>query len=105
MSRPAPLIALSHDSVLDSLKTLDGWGYHQDSIYREYIFKTCPMAVSFITLLGFAAEKRNHHPEVFWVYNRVKIVLRTHDAGNKVTTLDIDSAHEIDTIFTSFKNA
>jgi len=105
MSRPAPLIALSHDSVLDSLKTLDGWGYHQDSIYREYIFKTCPMAVSFITLLGFAAEKRNHHPEVFWVYNRVKIVLRTHDAGNKVTTLDIDAAQEINELYLSMKNA
>jgi pterin-4a-carbinolamine dehydratase len=57
MSRPAPLIALSHDSVLDSLKTLDGWGYHQDSIYREYIFKTCPMAVSFITPFRICGRK------------------------------------------------
>ena len=43
------------------------------------------------------AEKRNHHPELFNVYNKVTIRLTTHDA-NGVTDKDLDLAEAIETI-------
>ena len=41
--------------------------------------------------MAFAAEKMDHHPEWFNVYNKVKVTLTTHDA-NGITQLDIDLA-------------
>jgi len=46
---------------------------------------------------ALAAEKMNHHPEWFNVYNRVEVTLSTHSAGG-LTMLDIDLAHQMDAI-------
>lgn len=43
------------------------------------------------------AEKRNHHPELFNVYNKVSITLTTHDAKG-VTDKDLDLAKAIEKI-------
>ena len=52
-----------------------------DAIKREVEFKDFMEAFSFMTQIALKAEKMNHHPEWFNVYNSVKIVLTTHDAG------------------------
>ncbi|MHB1988500.1 MAG: 4a-hydroxytetrahydrobiopterin dehydratase [Acidimicrobiales bacterium] len=54
---------------------------------RELLFGGFVEAFSFMTAVALKAEKMNHHPEWSNVYNRVHIVLRTHDAGG-VTELD-----------------
>ena len=41
---------------------------------------------------------RNHHPEIFNVYGKVEITLRTHDAGNRVTALDLSLARAIEAL-------
>ncbi len=43
-----------------------------------------------------AIEALNHHPEWTNVYNKVKVVLRTHDAGNTVTDKDRELAALLD---------
>jgi 4a-hydroxytetrahydrobiopterin dehydratase len=43
------------------------------------------------------AEKMDHHPELFNVYNRVEVILSTHDAGG-LSDRDIRLAHAIDEI-------
>ena len=53
----------------------------RDAIVREFIFADFGQAFSFMTQVALAAEKRDHHPEWANVYNRVNIVLSTHDAG------------------------
>ncbi len=59
-------------------------------------FKNFREAVSFIVRVAFSAEELNHHPELFNVYNRVGITLRTHEASDKVTELDIKLAQAIE---------
>ncbi len=46
--------------------------------------------------MAIVAEKQNHHPEIYNVYNKVIISLQTHDAGNVVTEKDHKLAEAID---------
>lgn len=58
-------------------KTDDG----RDAIQRDFVFKSFNAAFGFMTRVALRAEKINHHPEWFNVYNKVSIVLTTHDEG------------------------
>lgn len=87
--------ALSVTEIEEKLKDLDGWGYSDDKIFRQFEFKNFREAVSFIVKVGFEAEELEHHPNIFNVYNRVEIALQTHDAGDKVTEKDFDLARAI----------
>lgn len=87
--------ALSVTEIEEKLKDLDGWGYSDDKIFRQFEFENFREAVSFIVKVGFEAEELEHHPNIFNVYNRVEIALQTHDAGDKVTEKDFDLARAI----------
>jgi 4a-hydroxytetrahydrobiopterin dehydratase len=52
--------------------------------------------MSFLVRLSFEAEQRDHHPEIFNVYDRVELTLRTHDAGDRITKADVELARAID---------
>ena len=52
-----------------------------------------------MTRVAFLAESQQHHPNWSNVYNRVEIVLTTHDAGNVVTDKDFKLAKAIDQLF------
>ncbi|NWG92189.1 MAG: 4a-hydroxytetrahydrobiopterin dehydratase [Parvularculaceae bacterium] len=74
-----------------------GWTLASDglSIRRSFEFADFGAAFAFMTRVALAAEKANHHPEWSNVYNRVGIVLTTHDAGG-LTARDFALAREID---------
>ncbi|NRS90015.1 4a-hydroxytetrahydrobiopterin dehydratase [Flavobacterium sp. 7E] len=76
------------------LLNLKGWSYNNKGIEKKFEFKNFTEAIAFIVQLGFIAEKQNHHPELFNVYNKVNIRLSTHDAGG-VTYKDFDLAKAI----------
>lgn len=61
-------------------------------IKRELVFADFSQAFGFMTRLALAAEKVNHHPEWFNVYNRVDITLTTHDVTG-ISMRDIEMAH------------
>ena len=65
------------------------------AIGRRYVFADFAQAFAFMAEVALAAEKRDHHPEWTNVYNRVDIVLTTHDAGG-LTGKDIDLARVAD---------
>lgn len=90
---------LSNDQVAQELNDLPEWTHENDTIKREFSFKDFPHAISFITRIAFEAEDRVHHPEIFNVYNTVKISLSTHDAGGKVTEKDITLAKIIESLY------
>lgn len=73
----------------------------RDAITREFLFKDFNAAFAFMTQVALAAEKRDHHPEWFNVYNKVRITLSTHDAGG-VTQKDLDLAAFIDQTYERF---
>lgn len=63
------------------LPALEGWTLMEgrDAIRREFRFADFATAFGFMTQVAILAEKADHHPEWFNVYNRVDVVLTTHD--------------------------
>lgn len=72
------------------------WKEADDKLTREFEFKDFVEAFSFLTKVAIVSEKANHHPEIHNVYNKVKISLSTHDAGDNVTEKDRQLAASID---------
>jgi len=71
----------------------------RDAITRKFEFADFSRAFAFMTRAALLAEKMDHHPEWFNVYNRVEVTLSTHDAGG-VTQKDIDLATAMDSFAT-----
>ncbi|MCW5724369.1 MAG: 4a-hydroxytetrahydrobiopterin dehydratase [Maricaulaceae bacterium] len=78
---------------------LDGWTsvVGRDAIEKVYRFKDFNEAWGFMSRAAIKAEQMNHHPEWFNVYNRVEVMLTTHDADG-VTELDVTLAQFMDEI-------
>ena len=82
-----------------ALAALPLWTYDDKAqgIRRTIRFADFGAAFAFMTHVAILAEKADHHPEWFNVYNRVDILLTTHDAGG-MSKLDTDLATQIDLI-------
>ena len=74
-----------------------GWALdaERDALGKVFRFGDFTGAFGFMTMVALRAEKMNHHPEWFNVYNRVEVVLTTHDAGG-LTELDVKLARKMD---------
>ena len=90
---------LSGAARAKELAGLKGWREvtGRDAIHKEYKLKYYNAAYGFMTRVALTAERMDHHPEWFNVYNRVEITLSTHDAGG-VSERDIKLAAFIDSI-------
>jgi 4a-hydroxytetrahydrobiopterin dehydratase len=62
-------------------RMLPGWRVVNGKLHREYAFADFVAAFGFMAKVALVAEKRDHHPEWFNVYNKVVVDLTTHDAG------------------------
>ena len=81
-----------------ALKRLPGWAKvagDRDAISRTFKFKDFNAAFGFMTRVALMADKLDHHPEWFNVYNRVEVTLTTHDADG-VTESDVALATFMD---------
>jgi 4a-hydroxytetrahydrobiopterin dehydratase len=80
-----------------ALARLQGWraADDRDAIIKEFRFKDFNAAFAFMTRVALYAERNDHHPEWFNVYNRVDVTLTTHDAGG-VSDKDVALAHFMD---------
>lgn len=83
----------------DALATLKGWSDvpGRDAIQKSFKLADFNQAWGFMTRVALAAEKADHHPEWSNVYNRVEIVLSTHDAGG-LSAKDVKLATFIDSL-------
>ena len=79
------------------LAELQGWRAVEgrDAIAKSFAFKDFNQAFAFMTRVALMAERMDHHPEWSNVYNKVEIVLTSHDAGG-LTERDIRLAKFID---------
>ena len=66
----------------------------RDAIRKTIVFDNFSICFSVMCRIAMLAEKMNHHPEWFNVYNKLEIVLSTHDVGG-VSQLDFEMATEI----------
>lgn len=83
----------------EMLAPLSRWTLDEgrDAITRRFVFQDFVEAFGFMTRVAILAEKADHHPEWSNVYNRVEILLTTHDADG-LSRRDIDLAHAIDAL-------
>jgi len=96
-------IARLSDAERDAaLAELPGWTLRDDAlaIQRSLRFADFNAAFGFMTRVAIEAEKADHHPEWFNVYNRVDITLTTHDAGG-LSARDVALARFIDRLAAS----
>ena len=91
MTRPARIGAAAALAQLPAWSAADG----RDAIVRTFKFADFGAAFGWMTQVALAAEKLDHHPEWFNVYNRVEVLLATHDADG-VTELDVKLAKIMD---------
>jgi len=85
------LTALSSEQIKSELQNLSGWSLVDGKLHKEFQFDDFVQAFGFMTRAAIHAEKMNHHPEWFNVYNKLKVDLMTHDAGG-ITENDIKLA-------------
>jgi 4a-hydroxytetrahydrobiopterin dehydratase len=90
---------LDEDERAVALDELDDWDYDdaRDAITRQFVFADFVEAFGFMTRVAILAEKADHHPEWSNVYNRVDVLLTTHDAGG-LSARDVALAHAIDAL-------
>ncbi|KAL9894419.1 pterin-4-alpha-carbinolamine dehydratase isoform X1 [Glossina fuscipes] len=76
---------LSEDQRKELLQPLlnAGWSLvnGRDAIYKEYVFRNFNQAFSFMSGVALLAEKMDHHPEWFNVYNKVQVTMSSHDVA------------------------
>jgi 4a-hydroxytetrahydrobiopterin dehydratase len=80
-----------------ALEDLPHWHLSEGKLHRKFKFDDFRQALAFMNAVGDAAEKANHHPEWFNVYNRVEVWLTTHDAGG-ITNRDLALARVMDSL-------
>lgn len=82
-----------------ALSELHGWdaAEDRDAIRKSFHFADFSEAWGFLSRLALIAEKMDHHPEIFNVYNRVELILSTHDVEG-LSERDVRLAHAIDQI-------
>jgi len=78
-------------------KTLPQWTLvaGRDAIRRAWTFRDFSEAWGFMSRVALLAEKQEHHPEWRNVWNKVEIMLSTHDAGG-LSARDVTLAQAID---------
>ena len=83
----------------EAVAELRGWAEveDRDAIRKVFHFGNFSEAWAFMARVALLAEKMDHHPEWFNVYNRVEIILSTHDVEG-LSERDVKLAHAVDAI-------
>ena len=74
------------------------WNITDSKLTKTFKFKSFIRAFGWMSQIAIWAEKLNHHPEWFNVYNRVEVQLTTHDAGG-ISELDFKLAEKMELLF------
>lgn len=90
---------LTGEARRTALRELHGWSEveDRDAIRRTYHFADFAEAFAFMTRVALLAEKQGHHPDWFNSYNRVEVILTSHDVDG-VTKRDVTLARAIDEV-------
>ncbi|MCS7075174.1 MAG: 4a-hydroxytetrahydrobiopterin dehydratase [Bacteroidia bacterium] len=91
---------LSESEIITCLRCLPQWKYIPSipAIEKEFVFDNFLHAIEFMYKSAPFIDKINHHPEWKNVYNRVHVILYTHEVKG-VTVLDIQLAHYLENLY------
>lgn len=109
----AKLKALTEQELADALAALDGWEPWSETIVSEYphqrqelrrtvLFDSFPAAIAFMQEAALVFQREDHHPRWANQWRTLTIRLATWDAGNKITTRDVEVAAKIDQLLRDF---
>jgi 4a-hydroxytetrahydrobiopterin dehydratase len=76
---------------------LKGWTLGDNAISRQFVFRSFPDAIAFVTRLAFDAEGADHHPDILVSYKRVTLTYSTHSEGG-LTAKDFEGARNADAV-------
>jgi 4a-hydroxytetrahydrobiopterin dehydratase len=88
---------LTDKEITTAISKLPEWKVVDGKLNRAFKFDSFVDAFTFMAKVAFAADKMEHHPEFFNVYNRVVIDLATHDVDG-ISNLDIELAKKINAL-------
>ncbi len=87
----------TEQDIQAAIDALGSWTVDGGKLHREYRFRDFVQAFGFMTQAALLAERVDHHPEWFNVYNRVVVDLTTHEAGG-ITVRDIELARGMEAL-------
>ncbi len=80
------------------LKSADDWKLNSaGEIEKTFVSTGFPQSLLFVNAVGLLAESKNHHPDIFIQWNKVRLALTTHDAGG-LTQKDFELAKLINAL-------
>ena len=88
---------LNESEIKNELVKVQGWTVNKNKLTKTFEFRDFGDAFAFMTRIAIEAEKMNHHPEWFNVYNKITVDLTTHDAGG-ITKNDINLARILNSL-------
>lgn len=89
---------LSEQEIEKEVSKLKGWKVANGKLNQSFEFNNFVHAFGFMTKVAMEAEKMNHHPEWFNVYNKVIIELVTHDVEG-ISNYDIKLARIVNQLY------
>lgn len=89
---------LSQQEIELEIGKIQGWKVANGKLNRTFEFENFVQAFGFMTQVAIQAEKMNHHPEWFNVYNKIEINLVTHDISG-ISNYDIKLAETINHLY------
>ena len=88
---------LSDQEIKKQLEGLTFWKIVNGKLSRSFVFKDFNEAFGFMSKVASVCEEMDHHPEWSNVYNRVEVLLSTHDVQG-ITMRDMDLAQKIENL-------
>src|SRR4051794_1098689 len=96
---------MAYDRTLLTSEALQGfltqhpdWHQKTRALLRTYTFSSFPQAIAFVNKVAEVAEAKNHHPDIDIRFQKVTLLLTTHDAGG-LTFRDPEVATEVDRLY------
>lgn len=81
-----------------NLEEKQRWVIEDQKLVKSFKFKSFIRAFGWMTQCAIWAEKLNHHPEWFNVYNKVEVKLTTHDVDG-ISELDFKLASKMEVLY------
>lgn len=88
---------LTNEAIQKGLLELSGWAVKEGKLHKTFEFKNFIQAFGFMAQVAIVAEKQDHHPEWFNVYNKVEVDLVSHDSKG-ITPRDLKLARSMNTL-------
>ena len=89
---------LSKEAVEAFIAAHAGWKRDGDTLTKTYTFELYGDGVAFAVQVAFAADKRDHHPDLYMGFGKVEVRWTTHDAGG-ISAADVEMASRVDHLY------